>query len=253
MIKRARVLGDRYRESTELLHFYARLLSSQKEIYDHINSKKGWLPSGNLEKDLPVLRPRMRKFLSSVESYGTEQLRQNAKELRKAGDDEIDGMLADQWSQPVDVQFFAKAFLQPYTRLLGDLKINPSGRSLGPGENRCRFCDGKPQVAYLRSEEGEGGGRYLVCSACLSPWLFRRMVCPNCGEEDPAKLGYYNAPNYEHIRVDTCEACRCYIKCVDRTRAGIAVPLVDEVAAAPLDVWAREKGYSKIELNLVGL
>jgi hypothetical protein len=31
------------------------------------------------------------------------------------------------------------------------------------------------------------------------------------------------------------------------------VPLVDEVAAAPLDLWASERGYVKIELNLVGL
>jgi formate dehydrogenase maturation protein FdhE len=29
--------------------------------------------------------------------------------------------------------------------------------------------------------------------------------------------------------------------------------VVDEVAAAALDVWAREHGYAKIELNLVGL
>ena len=32
-----------------------------------------------------------------------------------------------------------------------------------------------------------------------------------------------------------------------------AVPLVDEVAGASLDLWAREHGYEKIELNLVGL
>jgi hypothetical protein len=29
--------------------------------------------------------------------------------------------------------------------------------------------------------------------------------------------------------------------------------LVDEVAAAALDVWSKEHGYIKIELNLVGL
>jgi formate dehydrogenase maturation protein FdhE len=40
---------------------------------------------------------------------------------------------------------------------------------------------------------------------------------------------------------------------VDLTRLGFAVPLVDEVATAALDVWAREHGYKKIELNLVGL
>jgi formate dehydrogenase maturation protein FdhE len=40
---------------------------------------------------------------------------------------------------------------------------------------------------------------------------------------------------------------------VDLTRLGIAVPVVDEVAGASLDLWAREHDYQKIELNLVGL
>ena len=40
---------------------------------------------------------------------------------------------------------------------------------------------------------------------------------------------------------------------LDLTRLGLAVPLVDEIYAAPLDLWAREHGYTKIELNLVGL
>jgi len=31
------------------------------------------------------------------------------------------------------------------------------------------------------------------------------------------------------------------------------VPIVDEVAGAPLDAWAREHVYEKIELNFVGL
>ena len=33
----------------------------------------------------------------------------------------------------------------------------------------------------------------------------------------------------------------------------LAVPLIDEVAAAPLDLWIRERGYTKIEVNLLGV
>jgi formate dehydrogenase maturation protein FdhE len=40
---------------------------------------------------------------------------------------------------------------------------------------------------------------------------------------------------------------------VDLTINGLAVPLVDEIAAAALDLWAVEHGYQKIELNLMGL
>jgi len=55
------------------------------------------------------------------------------------------------------------------------------------------------------------------------------------------------------VRVDACESCRHYLKSIDLGRLGLAVPIVDEVAGAALDLWARDHGYEKIELNLVGL
>jgi len=79
------------------------------------------------------------------------------------------------------------------------------------------------------------------------------MLCAYCGEEDEQRLAYYQAPGLDHLRVDVCETCRRYLKTVDLTRLGTAVPLVDEVAGAPLDLWAREQGYEKVAVNLVGL
>jgi FdhE protein len=93
----------------------------------------------------------------------------------------------------------------------------------------------------------------LICATCLSSWEFRRVVCANCGEERPAKLGYFHTPEFDHVRIEACDTCKHYLKGVDLTRLGFAVPLVDEIAAAPLDVWARAHGYTKIELNLIGL
>ena len=78
------------------------------------------------------------------------------------------------------------------------------------------------------------------------------VTCPYCGEEDERKLAYFQSPAFPHVRVDACDSCRRYLKNVDLTKLGLAVPLVDEIAAAPLDAWAREHGYEKIELNLVG-
>ena len=62
-----------------------------------------------------------------------------------------------------------------------------------------------------------------------------------------------NTAQHDMLRVDACDTCRRYLKTIDLTRLGIAVPVVDEVAGAPLDLWALERGYEKIELNLVGL
>ena len=114
---------------------------------------------------------------------------------------------------------------------------------------------GQAQVSCLLMNESssDGGGRDLICSTCLTVWPFRRVVCANCREERPAKLAYFQASQYDYVRLEACDSCGYYIKGVDLTRFGFADPVVDEVAAAPLDLWARDQGYQKIELNLVGL
>jgi formate dehydrogenase maturation protein FdhE len=53
--------------------------------------------------------------------------------------------------------------------------------------------------------------------------------------------------------VETCDTCHCYIKTIDLTKDGRAVPVVDELAAIPLSLWAAENGYSKVRANLLGL
>jgi FdhE protein len=254
-IKRAERLASERPESEELLAFYAALLRSQKEVYEYLRTRRGWAPSGALDQDLPVLRVVMPKLLATVEACGSDALAGEARSLLKASNNERDEMLIRYWRAPSDVQFFAKAFLQPYARWLVKTGVKPAEREPGGGENRCPFCDGKPQVSVLQIKEpsSESGGRDLICAMCLTSWPYRRVACASCGEEDPAKIGYFHSPGYDHIRVEACEACKYYIKSVDLTRLGYAVPLVDEVAAAPLDLWAREHGYTKIEMNLVGL
>jgi len=34
---------------------------------------------------------------------------------------------------------------------------------------------------------------------------------------------------------------------------GHADPIVDEIASAPLDLWARDRGYAKLQKNLLGM
>jgi FdhE protein len=254
-IERAEALAGRSDGAKELLAFYGRLLRAQKEIYEYLRSRRGWLPSGELEQDLPVLRVMMPMLLRVVESSGPEALAGEARGLLRASESEIDGMLLGFWFNPSDMHFFAKAFLQPYARWLAEtgarhVRGQPSG-----AENRCPFCGGRPQLTFLESAAAgaDGGARRLMCATCLTAWPFRRIGCANCDEERPAKLGVFHSPAFDNVRVEACDTCRHYIKGIDLTRLGLAVPLVDEVAAAPLDLWAVEHGYTKIELNLVGL
>ena len=55
------------------------------------------------------------------------------------------------------------------------------------------------------------------------------------------------------IRVEGCDTCKSYIKSVDLTRNGHAVPTVDELATVALNIWADEHGYVKLETNLLGM
>ncbi len=55
------------------------------------------------------------------------------------------------------------------------------------------------------------------------------------------------------MRVEACDTCRYYIKTIDLTKDGRAVPVVDELAAIPLSLWAAEHEYTKLSANLLGL
>lgn len=261
LIARTELLVSERPESKELLAFYATLLRSQKQISEYLRSvaaagsQSGRVLSGALELDLPVLRVMIPTFLIAVESSGPDALASHARDLLEASDSDHDQLLIEYWRAPSDLNFFAKAFLQPYARLLAETGVKPGDRNLGGGEDRCPFCEGKPQVSVLQIKEAssESGGRDLLCATCLTRWPFRRVACASCGEENPAKIGYYDSPDFAHVRVDACDSCKHYIKAVDLTRNGLAVPLVDEVASAPLDLWAREQGYTKIEMNLLGI
>jgi len=66
-------------------------------------------------------------------------------------------------------------------------------------------------------------------------------------------LSIYTASGFEYVRIDACESCRQYTKTVDLTKDGLALPLVDELATIPLDLWAKENGYAKLEPNLLGI
>jgi len=255
LIRRAEHLATKNDATSELLTFYTELLRAQKGIYESLRSREGWLPSGVLEEDLPVVRVMLPALLRTVEASGPAALIEEARMLRRASVEEIDRLLLEQWRAPADVRFFAKAFLQPYARWLAESGGRPVDRDFERRENRCPLCGGKPQVSLLQVKEAsaESGGRDLVCATCLGAWPFRRVVCAQCGEERPARLGYFHTPEYDHVRIEACDTCKHYIKGVDLTRLGLAVPLVDEIAAAPLDLWAHEHGYTKIELNLVGL
>ncbi len=254
-IERAKQLSASNETARPVLTFYAELLQLQKNLADLVGSRQGWIASGSLDRDLPAFRSGVPAFLDAIVHTAPDPLVDDATKLIEGPDNAIDDLLRACWRTPSDRQFLAKAILQPYARGLADAGIAPSDRDLIRADNRCPFCGGMPQLSILQGPGGslDGGGRALLCATCLTVWPFRRVLCASCGEEDEHKLGYFRSPTYDHMRLDACDTCRRYLKSIDLTRLGTAVPIVDEVAGASLDLWALQHGYEKIELNLIGL
>jgi formate dehydrogenase maturation protein FdhE len=62
----------------------------------------------------------------------------------------------------------------------------------------------------------------------------------------------YVAEQFPHVRVESCDTCQHYLRTIDLTKDGNAVPEADDLAAIPLTLWAQEHGYLRIHTNLLG-
>jgi FdhE protein len=246
-IRRASELAGRYPASTELLGFYSELALFQKQVY-------GDLQAGGVT-DVLALARYFPGVIELVERAGTEPLVNFAAGCLASASARQELLVASWQREPsselaVDPagRFFARVLLQPYAEYLA----SRAQVSLEGAAATCPFCNSRPVAGVLRGE-GEGGKRWLLCSLCSTEWPFRRVLCPNCAEENKDQLPIFTAAQIEAVRVDACDACRTYIKSVDLTKDGHAVPIVDEIATVALDIWADEHGYSKLEANLLGM
>jgi FdhE protein len=241
-IRRAAELASRYPAALDLLTFYRELAGFQKPIFEGLQSTG--------ETDVAALVAYVPGLLDLVRRYGPEgladkgQSQVNRELLLSAWEDGVAHTLA---ADPYG-RFFARVLLQPFAEYLasrGDVPATPENRI-------CPFCSAWPVAGVLRGE-GDGAKRWLLCAVCSTEWPFRRVLCWNCGEENKDRLPIYKAAEFEAVRVDACDNCQIYLKSIDLTLDGHAVPLVDEIAAVALDIWAEEHGYSKLETNLLGM
>jgi FdhE protein len=160
--------------------------------------------------------------------------------------------LAGESREPVD-RYLARAASAPVLEALGPA----AGLACSGGrDGGCPCCGGMPQVSYL-TDAGEAlvsGPRLLLCCRCGGSWIHQRMTCAGCGEQSTARLPIFADPErFPHLRADACEVCRRYVITVDLRKDPEAVPIVDELAALPLDLELRERGFTKIVPNLMAI
>jgi FdhE protein len=258
-IARAKELANSYTFAAEILTFYQEIASFQRALFNWLESSK-YESAGDRDRvpecwDSFTLLPRFRALLDLTEKVGPAALAQQAKELSGQGAEAWEQLTTRFWitghatndERSAADEFFALSLLQPYAEYLSARVRNRTHDT----HSVCPFCSRKPVLGILRPE-GDGAKRSLLCSLCSTEWDYRRIVCPACNEQRIEKLPIFTADNFEFIRVEACDSCKTYIKTVDLTKNGRAVPVVDELAAIPLSLWAEEHGYKKLQANLLG-
>jgi FdhE protein len=226
--RRAQFLSDSYPACSQILRFYSQLADWQGSAAARLSS------FGGIESVLPSLFQLVRRS-------GPAKLQEKADEL-SLGQPQALAAIRQYWDSPEEpsvADFFARAVLQVVASHL------PDGMD-------CPWCKRPPLVGSLK-EQGDGKALNLVCALCLRRRDFPRGQCPACLESSESNLASFTSAVYPHIRVRACETCRGYLNVVDVARDPASLPEVDDLAALPLDLWAMERGYHKLQPNMAGV
>ncbi|MDY6892552.1 MAG: formate dehydrogenase accessory protein FdhE [Chloroflexota bacterium] len=146
--------------------------------------------------------------------------------------------------QGVDVELFTSvvsAALKPFLSVYSRLLLPEVDMELWL-RRYCPVCGGKPDFAFLDKERG---ARWLLCSRCDTEWVFQRLMCPYCGNQDQNSLKYFTDDQEVYLyRIYVCESCHRYIKAIDlrKTESEVLMPL-ERIMTLDMDRQAQEKGY----------
>jgi formate dehydrogenase accessory protein FdhE len=249
---RAQALAGQSAAAGEALVFAAGLLGAQGALAAAVERAHGQRPlTGELPADREALAPELAALVAFAAERGPPVLRAQALEFDDlAGGTRLDGFWTADGSGHQD--YLARAALRPYAEVLAALGVRPQrGDTNHAG---CPFCNGPPWIAS-RTGGGdlEGARRLLGCALCGTEWSINRISCPACGEQGPDKLPSFQSGRYPAARIEACGTCRIYLKSIDLSLDGLAIPEVDDLCSLSLDLWATEEGYSRLEPGLAGL
>ena len=261
-IRRADYLSSIYPFASEILTFYRRICMVQqalsKEIHGVLRKQSGPATSGSFREqiDVELMLPLVKQTLTELVPVSPGPLALYIKEFLQASRELWAAALqryvmlgsANGAAEDSREELLARVLIDPYAEMLAAQQKVLSAATAG---NLCPLCEARPLAGVLRVE-GDGGKRFLLCAFCGTEWEFRRIYCAFCGESREQSLPVFVAEKFPHIRVEACDTCRHCIRSVDLTKDGHAIPVVDDLAAIPLALWADEYGYQRIRGNLLG-
>jgi formate dehydrogenase maturation protein FdhE len=252
--ERAERLEPSCAAAAEPLRFAAGLYRAQGALAAAVEASHAERAlTGRLADDAPRLSSGFADVLGFAAEHGPPALVEAARTRAHQDPEAARRPLLQWWSGASDTaeDYLSRALLRPYVEVLARVEVAPD-RPRGAG--RCPFCGGAPWIAARRPEPGtDGARRVLGCALCGGEWTLGRILCPSCGEGDPARLPSFQTDTYPGVRIEACEACRRYVKSLDLTADARIVPEVDDLVSLGLDLWAASKGFERIEPGLAGL
>jgi FdhE protein len=142
------------------------------------------------------------------------------------------------------------AALSPVAQLAAMPLLQACGRQLAArvatawSRGCCPVCGAWPSLAEVR---GIDRARRLRCGRCGADWGMEARRCPFCGLDDHRELGaLVPEQGGEAQRVETCGACRGYVKTLS-TIVPWPGPRVylEDLATVALDLVALERGFAR--------
>jgi len=279
--RRAAELAERWPFAAELLGFYAALLEVQEAVWVRARI--------DVPKRADVISYAsefaLRDIIDATTAKGPATLASLAAEVFHEFDfaQQAQGWLEYDELQPI-ARYLVRASVGPVLEAIGNAATGPPDGACD--ERHCPNCGGLPQLSYFATspEDLVTPQRFLECERCAMSWAYPRMTCAACGETKTDLLPIFGeqgtlqadlagrvirkhgsqidetqtqaqaagTPRFRHVRIDACRACAHYLLTVDLGRDAHAVPVVDELAAVPLDLYAKEQGMTKIVPNLMG-
>ena len=251
---RAELLSREIGAPSEPLRFAAGLYRVQGNVAGAIETMHAREPlSGHLDRDLGRFFDRLLEVLRFAAEHGPEPLSEDARERLSDEDPAPRTRLLVAWDEgrPATEDYLSRAMLRPYVEALRVVNRAPARVHR---RGRCPFCGGAPWIAARRDAgEMEGARRMFGCALCGTEWMFQRILCPSCFEEDPARLPSFQSDRHPTVRIEACETCRRYIKSLDLSNDARPIPEIDDLVSLSLDLWASEQGFNRIEPGLAGI
>lgn len=114
---------------------------------------------------------------------------------------------------------------------------------------RCPVCGSVPCLSVI---EKESQRRYF-CSFCGCRGFYRRIGCPQCGNDKARDITIISLEGEEGMRADTCEKCMSYCKTFESPMMADHSPDALDIVSISLDIVVQQKGFFRHSPNPLGI